>query len=617
MRQSPIFPRVRRVTKPAADYKSERPARAIAHARATGRSETGQLDRRCRVTYMIDAVRSTPSRLRPLIASGLATALLLTLLGGSAFAKSYSADRFDAAIKVMPDGSLDVTETVVFRFESGTFTEVFREIPERRTDGIEVIGARMQGERLPFGTEQGTVEVRRRSNRVRVVWRFSGVEAATREFVLNYRVRGAVRKEDAADLLAWRATPGEHRYRIASSTIDFALPAPLAARPAVTARKAGTWDLSVSDANVRIRASNIGSNGWIDASLPFARGALLDAPPIWQQHAAQVAAISPTWMLAAAAVVGAGLVLLFAWRQGYDAPPPDLRRSLGDAYQPAPPDTLAPALAGALAANGRTSAEQAMATILALAERGAIEIQEQPRRLGVRDFVLTRRGASGPISGSEQSVLETIYKRPPAEGDTVSLSKARSRLHTRSRKFGREMERELRSAGFIDEGRKSLRDRYTLTAVCLLIAGGLGFVPAAMLVEQHGAWPMLIPGSLIVIAVVSLIFAAATTPLSNEGVRRAMRWRDFRSHLSAVASDKRTSAGTPVTALLPFAVALGLASVWSKFLKQHAYPAPAWFHALPGDAHAFPAFVAAGGTHGGGVHGGGGGAAGGGASGAG
>ena len=72
-----------------------------------------------------------------------------------AFAKSYSADRFDSTVRVLPDGTLEVTETVVFRFQDGTFREVFREIPTRRTDGIEVVRAEMQGEPLPFGTEIG------------------------------------------------------------------------------------------------------------------------------------------------------------------------------------------------------------------------------------------------------------------------------------------------------------------------------------------------------------------------------------------------------------------------------------------------------------------------------
>lgn len=111
--------------------------------------------------------------------------LLAAACARPAFAKSYSADRFDSTVRVLPDGTLEVTEMVAFRFQDGTFREVFREIPARRTDGIEVVRAEMQGQPLPFGTESGTAEVQQRRTRVRVVWRFRPIENVTRTFILN------------------------------------------------------------------------------------------------------------------------------------------------------------------------------------------------------------------------------------------------------------------------------------------------------------------------------------------------------------------------------------------------------------------------------------------------
>ena len=52
----------------------------------------------------------------------------LSLAATPAAAKSYRADRFDARIRLLPGGDLEVVETVVFRFETGTFDHVFREI---------------------------------------------------------------------------------------------------------------------------------------------------------------------------------------------------------------------------------------------------------------------------------------------------------------------------------------------------------------------------------------------------------------------------------------------------------------------------------------------------------
>lgn len=561
---------------------------------------------------MIPAMRTCFGR-RALVAG----AAVLWLLAGprTADAKSYSADTFDAVIRILEDGALDVTETITFRFEDGTFTEVFREIPTRRTDGIEIVRAAVQGVTLPFGTERGTAEVRRRSNGVRVVWRFGPVEHTTREFMLTYRVRGAVRRTLATDELAWRATPGQHDYAIRSATIQFIAPVPPSAEPVVSARKAGTPRVSTEGREVRVVASGIGRNGWIEAALRFPAGVVIAAAPAWQQHAAEVAAASTMWMTIALAVFLAGFVLLLAWRQSYDRPP-GAERWPGS-QSPLQPDDLPPAAAGVLAANGSVRLEHAMAVLFSLADRGEVEIREARRTLGRREFQLRRSNASAAMTEWERTLLDIVFKDASGAGSTVPLSQARSRLARHLRRFGAAVKDALRVSGFLDENRHALRRRYQKAAIGLLIAGVAGFVAAAALSGEYGGWPILVPAAILALALVSLIFAGTITPLSNEGVRRSRRWRDYRDHLRAVSHGAQSGAGLTPTAILPFAVALGLANAWAKLLRHQRHAAPAWFHAAADDGAAFPAFIAAGGVGaGGGAHGGVSGAAGGGASGA-
>ena len=143
---------------------------------------------------------------------------------GIAEAKSYSAERFDSRIRVVDGGALEVTETVTFRFESGTFSRVFRDIPRRRTDGIEILRASMDGRPFPFGTDPNQASIRVRSSRVRVEWRFDPVTTSTHTFELVYRARGVVQQRDGEDYLAWRALPSEHDYTIDSARVDVILP---------------------------------------------------------------------------------------------------------------------------------------------------------------------------------------------------------------------------------------------------------------------------------------------------------------------------------------------------------------------------------------------------------
>jgi hypothetical protein len=315
----------------------------------------------------------------------------------------------------------------------------------------------------------------------------------------------------------------------------------------------------------------------------------------------------------------AGLILLFAWRQNYDRPPGDLNKGVRSGeFQQSVPDSLTPAVGGVVAANGRPALEHAVAALFGAAERGAIGIRENPRGLfGQRDFTVTRGAGSSRLPRYEQAAIDIIFKKQPGPSASVTLSQARSRLSRGLRQFAREITGELADAGLLDHARKAIRDRYNRAAIVLLALAGLATVPAILVTREYGGWPLLIPAALSLVAIASFIFGATTTPLSNDGVRRGALWRDYRRYLAAVARDRQPASGVPIASVLPFAVALGLAESWSKFLKRHAYPAPPWFHPLSAsDAHAaFPAFIATGGT--GASCGGGSGAAGGGASGAG
>lgn len=116
-------------------------------------------------------------------------------------AKSYSADRFDVDVAVQDDGSLLVSETVVFRFVGGSFDTVFRELVSDETDGIIDIVATMDGKSLPLGKGPGQVEIEQ-GNPITINWHMAPTSDATHTFGLSYRMLGVVRKHGDADVLS-------------------------------------------------------------------------------------------------------------------------------------------------------------------------------------------------------------------------------------------------------------------------------------------------------------------------------------------------------------------------------------------------------------------------------
>jgi hypothetical protein len=253
-----------------------------------------------------------------------------------------------------------------------------------------------------------------------------------------------------------------------------------------------------------------------------------------------------------------------------------------------------------------------------------VSIREEPRgAFGQRSFTIEKTRNTQPLAAHEAAAIDIIFEGAAGPHATVPLTKARSRFARHLTRFKTAIMRELHEMRLIDRERLASRRRYMKTGVSLLVLAGVAVAPCLLVVQANGGWPFLIPLALSVVGMTSFIVMSSQTPLSNEGVRRAEQWRAYQKHLAHPqdAESRWGAAGTAEARILPFAVALGLAAAWSKFMKKRNTQTPAWFHAASGidSGHAFAAFVATGGAsaHGGGTPGAfGGGVAGGGASGA-
>jgi hypothetical protein len=551
--------------------------------------------------------------MRSLIAALL---LVMSMPAVPAAAKSYLAERFDSHIRVLAGGSIEVTETVVFHFEGGSFDHVTRDIPTRRTDGIEIVSASMDGRVLPFGGRTGEVEVRRGSP-VKIRWRFAPRSDTTHAFTLTYIARGVVRHEAAHDVLEWIALPTKHDYVIRTSNVVFDFAAAREGTPQVQVSRVAEHSVEPSTSRVQVVARDIRKNGWVKARVDFGAGAVLAAAPLWQQRQVRADALAPQWSIAAGVIVAAGIVLLFGLRQRYDAPP---QIDSGSRTHQEPPDALRPALAGALASNGSITLQHAMATLFTLADRGVVAVEEEPRRWGQRHFTIRRLTHRSALA-TEEAVLLGLAFGSESTGDTAPLSKARHRVASGIRKYRDSVQDELRTMGLFSDDRHGVRRMFLGWGFGLLLLAIVAAVLAATMARTFGGWPFLVPGAIALVGIAALIGHGALTPLSNEGVRRGSEWRAYARHLKDVARDRAVLTNSTPTALLSIAVALGLSGHWSRLIKQRRASAPAWFHTITSsDDGAFPAFVAVGGAgdvSGGGGGGGAGGAAGGGGSGAG
>jgi hypothetical protein len=547
-------------------------------------------------------------------------------------AKSYHAEHYDVNLSVQADGSMVVTETIVFRFDGGPFTYVFRDLSTNETDGIRSIQASMDGVVLPEGKSAGYVEIQG-GNPINVTWHFSPVSDSTNTFTLSYRVFGAIR-QDGYDTLIWRAVPEKHDYETANSEITLQYPpeTSLVGEPQLEGAPA---QVETGQNQVVFNTQSIPKDTALVVKAQFQPGSLVQSAPGWQarqrEQASQVRRALP-WGVVALLLVftaGIGLLVLFALRNRRENFMPPDRFSRPSS----PPGPVAPALAAWLTGNKMP----AQATIFDLARRGVLNVEETQGHWKSQKFTITLQPVDFVLKPHEQGLLEVLFESRKGATDRLEMSDVANRLAGGPKKYSQPLEEELVAAGWLDLQREKQHNRLGITGLVVLFLGIAGFLAGVVLgggASGAGNWGFLpfsailigADAALFVIGVVALVLSATFSPLSNDGETQAAAWKGFAAYLKDVTRGREPTLRPDAFDLyLPYAAGFGLASPWVKYFeRQGNTPVPAWFKSLQAstsqdDFGAVAVFIAASGSSfsGGADGGGAAGASGGGASGAG
>ena len=540
-------------------------------------------------------------------------------------AKSYSADRFDVDIAVQEDGTLLVTERLTLRFVGGPFTYVFRHLEPERTDGIDRISASVDGVAYVVGDATGQVEITGRDP-IKVKWHLPETTDAVHTFELSYRVRGVVRQESGADLLAWQALPNDHEYTIDASTVRVTYPETVAliGDPEIWS---GVATLERDTSSVTFAARNLAPDENLTVAMRFEYGSLITAPPHWQARSETIAQRGPTFAFAGAGLLVFGILLLVIRQSRFHRP-----AARDSVVVSSPPSDVPPAIAGVLANRGSLEATWAYAlgTCFDLARRGVIAIEEPQRssRWQARDFVFRLQTPSADLAPHERGLVNAFFRDKSGIRAEVRLSRLQRTLYQRLKYFSTPLKMECETLGLFDGARQRARNALLVWGVVFLVLGVAGGVVTAFLSNTLGIWPLFVAGALFVFAIVAMIVGASTSTLTDERYQEALNWKRFSKYLWQVTRRRESlTHATQFEAYLSYAAAFGLAQPWANYLKKHEdVEIPPWFrtfaHAADGGRGAFVAMMAAsssvGGTSGTGAAGvAGAGAAGGGASGAG
>lgn len=513
----------------------------------------------------------------PLRALAVALLLLLTLSLPAQAAKSYSADRFDVDITVQPDGSAHVTETVAFRYEGGPFTYAFRGLPTRFTDGIRDIQVSEDGRAYqPGGSQPGQYERQDRNNEIRLTWHFPETSDTTRTFTVSYWVDGVVREDAGTANFSWAALPTDRDYTIGSSRVTVTVPPD--AHIDHASLLAGQGALQGQGNQLVVEATDIPRNGPLTLGIWMPLSAFSNVPPAWQASETTRAAQRLPFQIGAALagmlifVLGVPALMVAWWRNRGEPV------ALAHGEMTGPPDDLPPGLVGVLTGGGSP-----LATLLDLAARGVIEIQElsRPGFFGVKhDFAVALRDRRALLQPHEQAVLTAAFSRAeqPTFATSEELGKGLQKAHSQLADIART---ELRARGLLDIQRETIRGRFMLAGLILLFLGMAVLIGLAIALGVAGGFP---GAALMGLGVIALILGAATSPRTPIGRQEEAAWQAFGRYLKRIANGRAPEGAAYLEPYLPYAAAFGLESKWARQYAATQTPLPAWFRPLAGQA---------------------------------
>jgi uncharacterized membrane protein len=297
-----------------------------------------------------------------------------------------------------------------------------------------------------------------------------------------------------------------------------------------------------------------------------------------------------------------------------------------------PPTDYKPAVAAAVAARANPSLMHSLATLIDLARRGVLCIEQIPGTwYNPNRFEIVKLSQPDDLSPHEQVLMEALFIKRGISVERVGLDQYPQLIGKHIRDFSKAVKTEVAMLGLISPERKKKQNRLLITGTGLILAAV--FIGVTLLVSIVGRTELLplgldqilnvlLGGSIAAFigGLAYIIYAALFSPLTAQGRWIASQWTGFTRYLKDITA-KRETLIRPDTFIqfLPYAAGFGLGEQWAKFFQKHgSVEVPGWFHALNAqDANAsFGAFscfmttscsnASAGGGGGGGASGGGG-----------
>jgi uncharacterized membrane protein YgcG len=521
--------------------------------------------------------------------------VLVSISGAYGQKKIAVADSYHVEIRVLADGSLEVTERLYMSFQ-GTFRRGSREISLRRTDGIEVLEVGEEGRSYErgHGEKDYTYVVEENKDYVRVRWYYPELRDDKRMFYIRYRAIGAVRRYEGGDQVWWKALPEKHGYEIRQSHVVVYLPEGALVQRA-EAYGPARYMVEEGGKVVRFEAERpLGADESFEVRVQFPHGIISPEVPAWQAEEERMKeeegrmqaeeermdvgslAVIVIFLLAMTGMVAYGVwVWVRKYREPYVFDKPDILKE--------PPYLDPPGMAGALM-DQEVEMRHILATLVDLARRGIITIEEVGA--GEKDYVIRFIGGAS-VAKENREIEERLEHKVPLKVYSYELKLLNALFEGKPARRLSELKYKFYTS--IPEIKASLWN-------ALVEAGWAVHPPVVERGLYIGLFVIGIGGIITGIAlknyIISVGFGALGLGLlivvgrmlkwsywTLAGEERAARWQAFAKWLKELHEINPAEAKAQLEAYLPYAIAFGIEKAFiARWLAiAPDTPPPSWY----------------------------------------
>ena len=553
-------------------------------------------------------------------AAALVLAVLGWLLLPTPAAQADDGERitaYDVVLTIARDGGLTVREDITYDFGVNERHGVFRTIPVRvpyDTDNDRIYDVSDLAVTSPSGAPDEVDESESGGTLTVRIGDPDTTITGTHRYVLTYRVKGALNSFPDHDELYWNAIGSEWSVPIGAARVRVEAPGDVerfacfsgpvgSTLPCTTAAPAGRAAVEFTD--------DLDTYEALTVVVGLPSGTVRDAGPALEERWTLRKALTPTPLtgtLAALVLLPglAGLAWLLNARgrdRRYAGLTPGVVAAEGAAEEPAPlvgdpvavqfapPEGLRPGQIGTLL-DEQANVLDVTATIVDLAVRGFLRIEEQPRRhwFSSRDWVLVKLAGTGELLPYERLLYDSLFQDADAEG-RVRLSSLKKRFAARLAKVQTALYEDVTSAGWFRGRPDKVRGGWQAAGFVLTFGGGwltfglsrfLHWAPVGIAVTLLGG--------------VLFLLGRRMPARTARGSAVLAQARGFREYIrTAEAEQLRFEEGQDLfSRYLPYAVVFGQADRWVRVFGPLAAAsasgglAPAWYAGPTGwDADSF------------------------------